>query len=49
MEGLTRERARSVKEVFIRGKVTESGHSDWHGIILGGAALDCAEKGGVGL
>lgn len=35
-------------EVLLRCKVFKAGVSDWHGIIMGAAALDCTEQGGLG-
>ena len=35
-------------EVRVRCKVFGKGSSDWHGLILGGKALDCVENGGLG-
>ncbi len=34
--------------VYFRCKIFEAGASDWHGLILGGRALDCVEEGGLG-
>ena len=36
------------KVILVRAKIFEAGSSDFHGLILGGRALDCAEKGGLG-
>jgi len=34
--------------ILVRAKICAAGTSDWHGIILGGRALDCAERKGLG-
>ncbi|MEC8942206.1 MAG: hypothetical protein VYC95_05695, partial [Verrucomicrobiota bacterium] len=34
--------------LLFRCKIFERGSSDWHGLILGGRALDCVEMGGLG-
>ena len=34
--------------LWVRCKSFETGASDWHGLILGGRALDCVELGGLG-
>ena len=36
------------KEILVRVKICAKGSSDFGGIILGGRALDCAERGGLG-
>ena len=35
-------------EIFVRCKIAARGSSDWHGLILGGRALDCASRMGLG-
>ena len=35
--------------VYIRFKICALGSTDWAGIILGARALDCGERGGLGL
>ena len=40
LEGTSPENARDGPEVFVRCKVAARGTSDWHGLILGGRALD---------
>ena len=35
-------------EVLIRCKIFPRGSTDWHGLIIGAEALDCAERGGLG-
>ena len=35
-------------EIWVRCKVAARGTSDWHGLILGGRALDCEAKRGLG-
>ena len=41
LEGKTPEEARAGPEIFVRCKIAARGSSDWHGLILGGRALDC--------
>ena len=36
------------KEILVRAKILASGTSSWHGLILGGRALDHADRGGLG-
>ncbi|OLP75785.1 hypothetical protein AK812_SmicGene44365, partial [Symbiodinium microadriaticum] len=49
LEGKTPEEARAGPEIFVRCKIAARGSSDWHGLILGGRALDCASRmGGAG-
>ena len=38
------ENARDGPEIIVRRKVAARGTSDWHGLILGGKALDCQAK-----
>ncbi|CAJ1448996.1 unnamed protein product, partial [Effrenium voratum] len=47
-EGPTPEASKDGPELFIRCKIAAKGCSDWHGIILGGRALDCEARGGLG-
>ena len=35
-------------EILVRAKIFEKNGTDWHGLILGGQALDCVERGGLG-
>ena len=35
-------------EIFVRCKIAARGTSDWHGLILGGRALDCEARRGLG-
>ena len=35
-------------ELFVRCKIAARGTSDWHGLILGGRALDCEARRGLG-
>ena len=39
---------RAGPEIFVRCKIAARGSSDWHGLILGGRALDCASRMGLG-
>ena len=48
MEGKSVENATEGPEIFVRCKVAARGTSDWHGLILGGRALDCEAKRGLG-
>ena len=48
LEGESAENARDGPEIFVRCKVAARGTSDWHGLILGGRALDCQAKMGLG-
>ena len=48
LEGKTPEEARAGPEIFVRCKIAARGSSDWHGLILGGRALDCASRMGLG-
>ena len=48
MEGKSVENATEGPEIFVRCKVAARGTSDWHGLILGGQALDCEAKRGLG-
>ena len=41
-------RGGKVKEILVRAKVLGKGSSTWHGLILGGRALDAADRGGLG-
>eukprot|EP00435_Cladocopium_sp_Y103_P042487 s1035_g11.t1 len=36
------------REILVRAKVIAKGCSTWHGLILGGRALDAVERGGLG-
>ncbi|CAK9019854.1 unnamed protein product [Durusdinium trenchii] len=36
------------EEILVRAKVIAKGLSTWHGLILGGRALDAVERGGLG-
>ncbi|CAJ1448521.1 unnamed protein product [Effrenium voratum] len=47
-EGPTPEASKDGPELYIRCKIAAKGCSDWHGIILGGRALDCEARGGLG-
>ena len=47
-EGKTPEEARAGPEIFVRCKIAARGSSDWRGLILGGRALDCASRMGLG-
>ena len=35
-------------EIFLRCKIASRGTSDWHGLIIGGRALDCEARRGLG-
>ena len=48
MEGKSVESATEGPEIWVRCKVAARGTSDWHGLILGGRALDCEAKRGLG-
>ena len=48
LEGTDPESARDGPEVFVRCKVAARGTSDWHGLILGGRALDHPSRMGLG-
>ncbi|CAK9071601.1 unnamed protein product, partial [Durusdinium trenchii] len=48
LEGEDPESARDGPEVFVRCKVASRGTSDWHGLILGGRALDHPSRMGLG-
>ena len=48
LEGKTPEEARAGPEIFVHCKIAARGSSDWHGLILGGRALDCASRMGLG-
>ena len=37
-----------VEEILVRAKIIGKGLSTWHGLILGGRALDAVERGGLG-
>jgi hypothetical protein len=39
---------RKDRQVLVRAKVIANGGSTWHGLILGGRALDAVERGGLG-
>ena len=41
-------RGRAAPDIFVRCKIAARGSSDWHGLILGGRALDCASRVGLG-
>ena len=48
LEGRTADDCRPNTEIFVRCKIAARGTSDWHGLILGGRALDCAGRMGLG-
>ncbi|CAK9017668.1 Pro-Pol polyprotein, partial [Durusdinium trenchii] len=48
LEGEQPERTKDGPEILVRCKVAARGTSDWHGLILGGRALDCEAKSGLG-
>ena len=48
MEGKSVENATEGPEIWVRCKIAARGTSDWHGLILGGRALDCEAKRGLG-
>ena len=48
LEGKSPEEARAGPEIFVRCKIAARGSSDWHGLMLGGRALDCASRMGLG-
>ena len=39
---------KKAREVLVRAKVIANGGSTWHGLILGGRALDAVARGGLG-
>ena len=47
-EGTEASRCKDGPELFVRCKVAARGTSDWHGLILGGRALDCEARRGLG-
>ena len=48
LEGKTPKNGQARPEIFVRCKIAARGTSDWHGLILGGRALDCAGRMGLG-
>ena len=42
-------KARQGPQVLLRFKIFSKGACDWHGLIIGGRALDVPERGGLGL
>ena len=48
LEGKAVDSATEGPEIFIRCKIAAKGTSDWHGLILGGRALDCESRHGLG-
>ena len=48
LEGKTAECARTGPEILVRCKIAARGTSDWHGLMLGGRALNCASGIGLG-
>ena len=44
----TTDRAKPGHELFVRCKIASKGTSDFHGLILGGRALDCEARRGLG-
>ena len=47
-EGNSVEKSVDGHELFVRCKIAAKGTSDWHGLILGGRALDCEARHGLG-
>ena len=47
-EGVDPNRCRDGPEIFLRCKIAARGTSDWHGLIIGGRALDCEARRGLG-
>ena len=47
-EGNSVEKSVDGHELFVRCKIAAKGTSDWHGLILGGRALDCEARRGLG-
>ena len=47
-EGTEVSRCKDGPEIFLRCKIAAKGTSDWHGLILGGRALDCESRKGLG-
>ena len=43
-EGVDPNRCRDGPEIFLRCKIAARGTSDWHGLIIGGRALDCEAR-----
>ena len=48
LEGKTPRDSRLGPEICVRCKIAARGTSDWHGLILGGRALDCAGRNRLG-
>ncbi|CAK9056517.1 unnamed protein product, partial [Durusdinium trenchii] len=48
LEGDNPDRAKPGHELFVRCKIASKGTSDFHGLILGGRALDCEARRGLG-
>lgn len=48
LEGVNPDTAKDGPEIFVRCKVAARGTSDWHGLILGGRALDHTSRLGLG-
>ena len=48
MEGTEVGQCKDGPELFVRCKIAAKGSSDWHGLILGGRALDCEARRGLG-
>jgi len=48
LSGTDLSQAKPGPEILVRGKICAAGQSDWHGIILGGRALDCEARKGLG-
>ena len=47
-EGPSADKCEDGHELFVRCKIAAKGTSDWHGLILGGRALDCEARRGLG-
>ncbi|CAL1170400.1 unnamed protein product [Cladocopium goreaui] len=47
-EGPDTDRCVDGHELYVRCKIAAKGTSDWHGLILGGRALDCEARRGLG-
>ena len=47
-EGPDEHRCTDGHEIYVRCKIAAKGTSDWHGLILGGRALDCEARRGLG-
>ena len=48
LEGKAMDSATEGPEIFIRCNIAAKGTLDWHGLILGGRALDCESRHGLG-